>query len=424
MWCVNCQSDVVAELGSDNRRVRCSICGTALGETAASQMERQQPPLASQSRTSDAQQLLDRWANSHIFDPYAPPKNGIGETRPTVTSQSIAAAASPSIQAGFNPPAIDEPRTASAELRDQGVDLAPPRSATNSLEHAGQSHTPTPARSALSATSDELDRLTNEILSRVARITENAQHAPPAVPRQPEPTALTTRVADSASDLADAESESGKTRTAEHSENETPRRQSARRDPRPILDDVGSKQWRIDAREGQPTPAQSPVPKPHTPSQKMVAAEAELTVEHRELKGAVAKLQAEQQQDSGKKAGNWFGGLGQALAYMGILGLTAGTSLVILGYFGGPAQYAPTGWLITTVGQMLLFLGVVTLVSAGMEQTTVEVKQTMDESLKELTAKLTDLGDRIIRIEHIGHEAGPPEPHIFGRVRTRESERV
>ena len=81
---------------------------------------------------------------------------------------------------------------------------------------------------------------------------------------------------------------------------------------------------------------------------------------------------------------------GQMLAYAGVLALTVGAVFVILGYFGGPEwqSYTPTGWLLTTTGQMLLFLGVVTLVSGGMEQTTEEVARRIDR-----------LGQRIIRIE-------------------------
>ncbi|MFG0240934.1 MAG: hypothetical protein ACF8CY_07800, partial [Gimesia chilikensis] len=39
---------------------------------------------------------------------------------------------------------------------------------------------------------------------------------------------------------------------------------------------------------------------------------------------------------------------------------------------------ASTGWLISTAGQMLLFLGVITLVSAGMEQTSNSVTRRID----------------------------------------------
>jgi hypothetical protein len=88
------------------------------------------------------------------------------------------------------------------------------------------------------------------------------------------------------------------------------------------------------------------------------------------------------------KSTRWVTLAGQLFAYFGVGGLTVGTVLVLIGYFGGPANHATTGWLVATAGQMLLFLGVVTLVSGGMEQTTQEVARRIDT-----------LGERLVRIE-------------------------
>lgn len=94
----------------------------------------------------------------------------------------------------------------------------------------------------------------------------------------------------------------------------------------------------------------------------------------------------------------WGSTLGQMCAYGGIGLITCGTAVVVWGYFGGPASYAPTGWLVTTLGQMFLFLGVVTLISSGMEQTSGEV-----------TARIEQLGQRLMRIESLQQSrfAGP-----------------
>jgi|HubBroStandDraft_6_1064221.scaffolds.fasta_scaffold26844_3 hypothetical protein len=102
-----------------------------------------------------------------------------------------------------------------------------------------------------------------------------------------------------------------------------------------------------------------------------------------------------------RKRTNWTSVIGQLVAYAGVALLTIGTTLIVWSYFGGPANYAPTGWLTTTAGQMLLFLGVVTLVSGGMEQTTEEVR-----------TRIERLGERIIRIEHIAREQAPSGPYI------------
>jgi hypothetical protein len=90
---------------------------------------------------------------------------------------------------------------------------------------------------------------------------------------------------------------------------------------------------------------------------------------------------------------SWTTTAGQFLAYTGVLGLTAGACLVMWSYFNGPAHYAPTGWLLATAGQMLLFFGIVTLVSGGLEQTTEQVNKRIEQ-----------LGDHILRIEQAARQ--------------------
>jgi len=105
-----------------------------------------------------------------------------------------------------------------------------------------------------------------------------------------------------------------------------------------------------------------------------------------------------QKANAGKAESIW----GQLLAYGGVAVLTVGTALVLWGHFGGPAQYAPTGWLVATAGQMLLFLGVVTLISGGMQQTTQQV-----------TSRVEHIGDRMLRFEQTAEQL-LRGPH-FGR---------
>jgi len=90
--------------------------------------------------------------------------------------------------------------------------------------------------------------------------------------------------------------------------------------------------------------------------------------------------------------------IGQTLSYIGVLGLTIGTSMVIYGHFGGFAEYTPTGWLVTTVAQMLLFLGVINLVSGGMEQNNEDVSR-----------RIQSLGEQLQRIEQATYMAQPGE---------------
>ncbi len=85
---------------------------------------------------------------------------------------------------------------------------------------------------------------------------------------------------------------------------------------------------------------------------------------------------------------SWSQLAGHLAAYGGVGLLSVGMTLVIWSYFGGPPAYAPTGWLLTTVGQMLLYLGVVTLVASGLEQTTDAV-----------TLQMRQMGDKLERLE-------------------------
>lgn len=106
-----------------------------------------------------------------------------------------------------------------------------------------------------------------------------------------------------------------------------------------------------------------------------------------------------------QKRSNLTSMTGQFLAYMGVLGLTIGTAMVIYGHFGGYAEYTPTGWLVTTVAQMLLFLGVINLVSGGIEQNNEDVSR-----------RINTLGDQLLRIEQVTSEVlrGPKiSPRLY-----------
>jgi hypothetical protein len=93
--------------------------------------------------------------------------------------------------------------------------------------------------------------------------------------------------------------------------------------------------------------------------------------------------------------------MGQFLAYVGVLGLTVGTAIVIYGHFGGYSEYTPTGWLVTTVAQMLLFLGIINLVSGGIEQNNDDVSR-----------RINVLGEQLMRIEQVTESVvrGPKIP--------------
>lgn len=113
-----------------------------------------------------------------------------------------------------------------------------------------------------------------------------------------------------------------------------------------------------------------------------------------------------------RKPANWGMTVGQICAYFGTGLITCGTAVVVWSFFGGPSQVAPTGWLVTTVGQMFLFLGVVTLISSGMEQTSADV-----------AARIDQIGQRLLRMERQNQQDDLHGPHhrASSRISRRNS---
>lgn len=113
---------------------------------------------------------------------------------------------------------------------------------------------------------------------------------------------------------------------------------------------------------------------------------------------------------------------GQVLAYSGVGVLTLGTVLVVWGYFGGIESYASTGWLLSTAGQMLLLLGVVTLVSGGMQLTTHEVGQRI-EYLNGRMYRIERSTQRILRGPHFGNKSSRQRRSNAGRGNSENADR-
>jgi len=76
--------------------------------------------------------------------------------------------------------------------------------------------------------------------------------------------------------------------------------------------------------------------------------------------------------------------VGQGVAYLGVAVLAVGSGLVLLDYFGNYTGLAPYGWLATLAGQLLMFLGVVTLISAGLEQTGADTARQLNSLTEQL----------------------------------------
>lgn len=250
----------------------------------------------------------------------------------------------------------------------------------------------------MQTSAEELDRLTNEILSRVSQIGEDRKR----------------RIELAAADLATAESRETRPRDVEA--------QDARDDE--VFAGIDLTR-RVDTAHsehrphGESTSGQLDAPKSNVTDESDRDDESDHNVTTLHSTLPPANTSHAETADAEESGG--LPGLGQLLAYLGILGLTAGTSLVIVGYFGGPATYAPTGWLVSTIGQMLLFLGIVTLVSNGMEETSNELQKTVNTRLDDLTSRMEKMGDRLIRIESAETEI-PRRPKMLDRSESRRSE--
>ena len=421
----------------------------------------------------EARELLDRWASSHLFDPYGPPRKNVapgegpvpGQTsqiapedpqstpdplaefgsqqgalpQPSVTQPSVTQSAPASAQPStlYRPPPTTPPQVQSAQfdtatstghmprpfansgmsepnvVSTPAVSYAPPPGVGGSpTEVVPQPPSPvvrpqileeaepivgtvptdnSPTGRNLQSSADELDRLTNEILSRVSQISED---------RRQRIELAAAEIPDDAT--VDLEPESDIVGGIDLT-----RRVDAKHDT--LVAHVGS----VDLHETPDTP--------EAPSD--LEATQVATTQHASTDNVTsAPTEVDRPApEADTTSASGLPGIGQILSYIGILGLTAGTSFVIVGYFGGPASYAPTGWLVATVGQMLLFLGIVTLVSNGMEQTSDEVQKTVNSRMDELSGRLESLGDKLIRIES-AESGSPRRPHVLDRSESRRHE--
>lgn len=350
----------------------CAICGTALGEAAASQTE---PANQRNSRAQEARELLNRWANGRSADPFGPPRKRIFDDAlqsPSTTHQEEAAArtSAPTTPA----PAISNAAASAFETTRPSNDAQRP--AHDAVTHAEPEARPAAEPRANDSTINaELDRLTNEILARVEKISrdgsaraaslDDAHQAPVARPdlSATQPTASEPTASNSPTSGAD-----------------TPAA-IARRIDAPVLS----------------------VPEPNHPT---VAA-----MPHQQPSSASTSSRPQPWVAASRKSGGLMSQVGPGLSYVGILGITLGLSLVILGTYGASTNLAPTGWLIATLGQMLLLLGVVTSVSVGMEQTAADMRANVDERMRVISEQLDRLTQTRQRVD-AAHSAEAPAPHF------------
>ncbi len=368
MWCGKCQADVAAEVSSDNLRVFCTTCGALLSTIDLPPTR----PVAEKlgDRTKDARELLKRWSSGQVLDPYGPiPKTKPTPSLPVRPSDPIPASSAevqePVAETPVSAPVIvapEAPIPSSPEIASIRLPIAVPPSLPEKTPDLVDESALRPIQNPLAAAAESSP---SQLATKLNPLVTPPDAPPPAIPVVPAPFIADTPVhnfhrvdaAHPADHFASAMKSIAPSEDSLGPFGAKPTMTEIKREPRrPML-------W---------FPTWDP---------------------------AVWRSESSSTE-------SWSSMAGQFLAYAGVLGLTAGACLVVWSYFGGPANYAPMGWLLATAGQMLLFFGVVTLVSGGLEQTTDQVNKRIEQ-----------LGDHIVRIEQAAREIslrGAVPPAHFG----------
>lgn len=426
MWCGKCQADVAAEVSSNNQRVFCTVCGTLLSMIDA-------PPNRpasdrSADKTKDARELLQRWSSGQVLDPFGPPNKLVERqaTAPTVVEkQAAAATAVPEASSQKSLPTIHL-----AEVAPANVTVSAP---AEPVENRSRFIEPLPSTAVVQPLEPTaVSSKVSELQTPVAITTVNHTHrvdstsTPDALPRPSESSTVHRIDAPLVRGTDGATNQFGPSLTSARQEPVPPPL------PNPLAPAVGKDQTSF-ALPASPfltantsaaaTPVHRRVDAAH-PRDHFLGTTSNPLAQTTELPSAVSPPARKPKEGRWPLAwlpswdpavwrtettpsGSWSTAAGQMLAYLGVLGLTAGACMVVWSYFGGPTNYMATGWLIATAGQMMLFFGVVTLVSGGLEQTTDQVNK-----------RIELLGDHIIRIEQAAREMslrGHVPPAHFGR---------
>ncbi|MCC7420803.1 MAG: hypothetical protein IT428_10995 [Planctomycetaceae bacterium] len=407
MWCANCQADVAAEVSADNRHVRCATCSTVLDTPQT---------LRASARTREARELLERWSSGMVLDPYTPsvpvaaPSSAGTASEAAPVAGSAAPTTSPTAGSRRRTFRVDSPHSGilGAASASSSAESPAPTSATSDeepLPRPPSGNSPAPRTVVrprpLAAAKDSAPP--NAGPSTSAELTEDAENIadvrpdtlplPPTAGRAP---LAASREVDGQVEAVAAESEESFESHAAPSAIPAPhiRRQRAPKIPAATPAAAAVSHRRHDNAETLTGPRRTPNVRPRPESGTRTASGHVLRFDDPQAPLAGPHLDPQAFVSDAPRRSNSTSLAGQFLAYAGVLGMTIGTAMVLWGYFGGPEHFTPTGWLITTVGQMLLFLGVVTLVSGGMEQTTDEVARRIDH-----------LGERLLRIEQTARES-------------------
>ncbi|TWT51542.1 hypothetical protein KOR42_35900 [Thalassoglobus neptunius] len=429
MWCANCQEDVATEISQDGQTLKCTTCGDVVREVFAPSLH---------PETKSARELLQKWAEeqkltiqkpSQPKTPPAEPKSDRSASRSLTTDQTSSDQA-PTDQTQAEPASTEQASPdAAAKVASTKQDAVAKVGANSSDEHREETADQIVKKN-LSGESLKEDAAADEIDSVNSSESQNSAHGvsashevPPTIQRKAETSSRSSSDPSFRVDTAH-----GSERFSDSAEDTTHGKRRRLIPRAPNLSAVNRDQIDEDVAESNDVHVDefaskqqhaaehdlaSEVPEaddPETGDTVNATGPRQTHLEHHSEQGPppphfdMQNVRKKSRSRPGKVEAMW----GQLLAYAGVGILTLGSILVLWGYFGSIESYASTGWLLSTAGQMLLLLGLVTLISGGMEQTKTEV-----------TEQIEYLGGRMIRIEE-STEQLLNGPH-FGRHKETSS---
>lgn len=422
MWCTRCHADVAGRLAENGQALNCASCGHELQKIYT-------PSLHPEIRS--ARELLERWSREERI---GPPLPSLPEPAGAIEAAVPSSTAAPTLERSPAPrtfaselqkhlPESNDAAPRSAELISTNLDTDKPTAPATAPKAAAPAEATKPADAGSASAAGAADQKPRKLLDRPAisrtakpktvwradsphapAVAANGDEIPKSVaplqsidtlaaaapsPVPPLPTRPAKAIPPSAALTGGTDPLTLATQGRSSTTNRGEDRASA------------AAAESVSAHE---SPRARPLASPGRRSsgsrrQRFDNPEAAVVAPHFDLQTYVDQ----HPQKAGRSETLW----GQLVAYAGVAVLTVGTTMVLWGYFGGLGKYTSTGFLISTAGQMLLFLGVVTLVSGGMQQTSQDV-----------STRVEYLGDRMIRMEQATQQI-LRSPH-FARRRRRQ----
>ena len=424
MWCANCQEDVATEISQDGQTLKCTTCGDVVREVFAPSLH---------PETKSARELLQKWAEEQKLtiqkpsQPKTPPPEAKSDrsashslpTNPTPTA-STPTAPTPTERTSTEQASSDAASRVTSTKQEAVAKVGTKASNERREEVAEQIVSKNLSGESLEkdAEDDDVDSVESPVSKDSVDGVSATHEVPPTVPRNAE---TSSRRSSDPSFRVDAAH--GSERISDSAEDNTHGKRRRLIPRAPNLSAVNRDQIEEDVADSEDVHFDEYAStRKHTARQDLMSEDAETGdvvnetrqrtthLEHHSEQGPppphfdMQNVRKKSRSRPGKVEAMW----GQLLAYAGVGILTLGSILVLWGYFGAIESYASTGWLLSTAGQMLLLLGLVTLISGGMEQTKTEV-----------TEQIEYLGGRMIRIEE-STEQLLNGPH-FGRQKETSS---